>query len=263
MKNELSLVAQNDSVIISLQRASMALAEAKTIQHTKKIIDVSAAAEIYAKRQHLGEAAVAMATSIKVEALRKLGEMLKATPKAKGGQPFQKSTGSTLVPVENQAETLAELGIDKRTSSVAQALANLSDEAFEEVREGNETVSKAIAKVKEHKEKAVPAKPAKPAAQTPEPASDSQELKEAAHTINQLAVENEQLRDRLAVEQMDVSEEGKGEAAQIIEELRKQVKNLEAELDATKSSRDGYQRNNSELMKQVRMLTNQLKKQEA
>ena len=148
MKKELSLIAQNDSVIISLQRASTALAEAKTIQHTKKIIDVSAAAEIYAKRQHLGEAAVAMATSIKVEALRKLGEMLKATPKAKGGQPFQKSTGTKVEPVENQAETLAELGIDKKTSSVAQALANLSDDAFEEVREGNETVAKALAKVK-------------------------------------------------------------------------------------------------------------------
>ena len=218
MKNELSVVAQNDSVIISLQRASTALAEAKTIQHTKKIIDVSAAAEIYAKRQHLGEAAVAMATSIKVEALRKLGEMLKATPKATGGDAqrtrFQKSTESP--------ETLAELGIDKKTSSVAQALANLSDAAFEEVREGNETVSKAIAKVKE----------AKAAPPPPPPVVEPEH--EAPPEYTELDAAHDQisgLQDALAVATMgDISDEDKAQAATLIAELRARIKTLEATL---------------------------------
>ncbi len=239
MKNELSVVAQNDSVIISLQRASTALAEAKTIQHTKKIIDVSAAAEIYAKRQHLGEAAVAMATSIKVEALRKLGEMLKATPKATGGDAqrtrFQKSTESP--------ETLAELGIDKKTSSVAQALANLSDAAFEEVREGNETVSKAIAKVKE----------AKAAPPPPPPVVEPEH--EAPPEYTELDAAHDQisgLQDALAVATMgDISDEDKAQAATLIAELRARIKTLEATLKAVTTSRDTYMNENAELRKQI------------
>ena len=239
MKNELSVVAQNDSVIISLQRASTALAEAKTIQHTKKIIDVSAAAEIYAKRQHLGEAAVAMATSIKVEALRKLGEMLKATPKATGGDAqrtrFQKSTESP--------ETLAELGIDKKTSSVAQALANLSDAAFEEVREGNETVSKAIAKVKE----------AKAAPPPPPPVVEPEH--EAPPEYTELDAAHDQisgLQDALAVATMgDISDEDKAQAATLTAELRARIKTLEATLKAVTTSRDTYMNENAELRKQI------------
>ena len=239
MKNELSVVAQNDSVIISLQRASTALAEAKTIQHTKKIIDVSAAAEIYAKRQHLGEAAVAMATSIKVEALRKLGEMLKATPKATGGDAqrtrFQKSTESP--------ETLAELGIDKKTSSVAQALANLSDAAFEEVREGNETVSKAIAKVKEAK--AAPPPPP-PVVEPEHEAPPEYTERDAAH--DQISG----LQDALAVATMgDISDEDKAQAATLIAELRARIKTLEATLKAVTTSRDTYMNENAELRKQI------------
>lgn len=48
---------------------------------------------------------------------RRLGEMLKATPKATGGQPYQ-ATGSNVAPVD-RAPTLADLGIDKKTSAPA------------------------------------------------------------------------------------------------------------------------------------------------
>lgn len=235
------MVAQNDSVIISLQRASTALAEAKTIQHTKKIIDVSAAAEIYAKRQHLGEAAVAMATSIKVEALRKLGEMLKATPKATGGDAqrtrFQNSTESP--------ETLAELGIDKKTSSVAQALANLSEAAFEEVREGNETVSKAIAKVKE----------AKAAPPPPPPAPVVEPEHEAPPEYTELDAAHDQitgLQDALAVANIGSADpEEAAQAATLIAELRAHIKTLEATLKTVKISRDTFQNQVAEMQRQI------------
>ena len=88
----------NDLVILKLDSAKRALVEAKTIQETKKILDISRAAEIYAKRQKLGEDAISYATSIKVEALRQLGMMLKETERADGGDAqrtrFQKSTES-------------------------------------------------------------------------------------------------------------------------------------------------------------------------
>lgn len=51
-----------------------------------------------------------------------MGEMLQATERAKGGQPYQAaSTGNVLSPVE-EAPTLAELGVTKRESSEAQLL---------------------------------------------------------------------------------------------------------------------------------------------
>ncbi len=120
----------------------------------------------------------------------------------------------------------------------------------------------AIAKLPKEEQAAAIAKPApkKPAQATPVPVTDSHELQEAAEAINALAEENEQLRDRLAIASMEATAEEKAEAAQIIADLRHQIKALEAELDATRTSRDGFQRQNAELMKQVRLQQKQLKK---
>lgn len=89
------------------------------------------------------------------------------------------------------------------------------------------------------------------------------ELIEAQHTIVELAQEVEQLRDRLAVESMDVSDEAKTEAAETIATLRAQIKTLEAEIDAMRISRDTFQRENAELKKQINSLNRQIKKLEA
>lgn len=145
--NALALaVVESDSVVVSMTRASAALAEAVTISQTKKILDVAAAAEVYAKRQHLSEEAERMAATVKVEALRKLGEMLQAAPKAKGVKG-QFTGGSVVAPPAETAPTLAELGLTKKESAVAQRLAALPDEAFQQVRDGHLTVANAIAAV--------------------------------------------------------------------------------------------------------------------
>lgn len=82
-------------------------------------------------------------------------------------------------------------------------------------------------------------------------ATPTEELAVAQHTITDLARENDELRDRLAVEAMDVSEEEKTLAAETIRELRAQVTTLEAELSAVKTSRDTYMREASEAKKQI------------
>lgn len=166
---------QTDSVVVSLQRASTALAEARTIQQTKKILDVAAAAEVYARRQHLGEEIADQATAIKVEALRKLGEMLRAAPKAKGtagtgdANVGRGTTGGVKAspPVEGPP-TLTELGLTKRESAVAQKLAALPEEAFEQVRDGHTTITKAIAAVEASKPKPTVATP-RPQPEPPSP----------------------------------------------------------------------------------------------
>lgn len=262
--NTNALAVQQDSVVANLQRASTALAEAKTIQQTKKIIDVAAAAEIYAKRQQLGEENIAIAHSIKLEALRKLGEMLKAAPKAKGASgPGRGKAGSKSGPAFNDAPTLAELGLDKKTSSIAQKLADLPDEAFEQVREGHETIAKAIAAVKEAK--ATPATeaapvlgafselPKKEAAQEPETAPED-DYTEADELRDQIA----DLQDMLAVR--GAPEEEQENTANLISGLRAEINTLTATLDAVTVIRDSLMRKNEELMRQVKMQRREIDK---
>lgn len=76
------------------------------------------------------------------------------------------------------------------------------------------------------------------------------ELETALATVVSLAEENDRLKDRLAVEQMAGSEEDRLAASRTIDGLRAQVRKLEAELEAVKTSRDTYQRENGELKRQ-------------
>ena len=95
---------------------------------------------------------------------------------------------------------------------------------------------------------------------TSEPVADDDARLEARHTIEMLSAENEKLRDRLAVEQMDLSEEGKLEATNQIADLRAQVRALTAERDAMRVSRDNFQAENAELKKQLAMQQREPKK---
>lgn len=110
-----------------------------------------------------------------------------------------------------------------------------------------EAAQVARGKTTEPKKTTLPPAPAPERGQTLPP--DDDQLAEAQHAINDLAAENEELRDRLAVEAMDASEDEKTMAAQTIAELRARVKTLEAENAALKVSRDTYQREASEAKK--------------
>ena len=131
-----------DLVIARLDAARLALSEARTIQDTKKILDVAEAAKIYARRQQLGEESIAFAQEVIIEALRQLGEFAKAMPKNAGARGVGKSG------VPNRNPTLAEQGIDKKTSMTAQRLADLSPEKYEQVKSGQISLAKATAKPK-------------------------------------------------------------------------------------------------------------------
>lgn len=89
-----------------------------------------------------------------------------------------------------------------------------------------------------------------------DPAED--ELKEAHETINHLSDENQKLRDALSTGQLPEQEIVSAE--QTIIDLRKQIRTLEAELDAVKSNRDHYMRENASLKKQCDMQRKKLAK---
>jgi FtsZ-binding cell division protein ZapB len=169
-------------------------------------------------------------------------------------------------PLKTNAEMAAIAGVSERTIRQAKAVqTHAAPEVIEAVKAGSIGLPKAaiIAQLPKEEQAAAIAKPvkkAKPAlVAVPEP-QDAHELDDAAEVIRELATENEQLRDKLATGQMDTSEEAKAEASNIIADLREQVKTLEIALDAVKASRDGFQRENAELKKQVAMYQRQLKK---
>lgn len=85
---------------------------------------------------------------------------------------------------------------------------------------------------------------------------------EMADAIALLKAENEALSDKLAVASMTGDEIEKAMAESTIKDLRAQIRVLEIELAAVKQSRDTFQSENAQLMKQVAMLQKKLKKQE-
>lgn len=80
----------------------------------------------------------------------------------------------------------------------------------------------------------------------------------AKDAMLEIARENEQLRDRLAVEAMDFSEEEKTMAADTIAELREEVRKLQIINTSLVISRDQFQNENAQLKKQVVVLQRKL-----
>ena len=78
--------------------------------------------------------------------------------------------------------------------------------------------------------------------------------------IEHLTKENDELTMNLALAHMGGTEEEKGEAREIINTLREEVRVLKIELAAVKQSRDTFQSENSQLKQQVAMQQRQLKK---
>lgn len=153
------------------------------------------------------------------------------------------------------AQRAAESGASERTQRMADKVAKASPDLAKQVAHGEISLPKAIEQISP--------KPKREVSASAVDLGSEQELKEAHHTIGELAQEVEQLRDKLAVENMDASEEAKTEAAEIIEDLRAQVASLEREVDALRMSRDAFQREGAEMRKQITQLTRQLKKAEA
>lgn len=251
MKTDIAII-ESDSVIASMTRASYALAEAVSVSQTKTIIDVARAAEIYAKRQHLSESAINQATSVKVEAMRKLGEILRDTPKASGtagvGRP--KIGGTKKEPPKSDTPTLDELGLSKKESAVAQKLASLSDEAFEQVRSGSVTIAKAIAVVTAEKAKPTPVAAPSPTVAEPKPEVAEDGAPDAAE-LEASRIHQEAQAKTMAF--MLATDAPLADLAAKNTQLEAQIKQLELRIA-------GLQNANNEHIRTIKSLRNQLKK---
>jgi hypothetical protein len=116
------------------------LAEVKTIDDAKQLMDIAAAAKLYARKHDLGKEAVAYAHEIEIRAEIKLGEILAVMEKNKGteGQLRGKDSSGDTIRVSPEAitPTLEEIGVSLKLSAESQALALLPAEKKEKVVKG-------------------------------------------------------------------------------------------------------------------------------
>lgn len=126
-----------------------------------------------------------------------------------------------------------------------------------------------VAKLREGLKEDKPAtkpKAEKPAPEKEEPAEEEFEEDDELHNMavehQALADENQKLMNKLAVKNMEATEEEKEEALVSMEEKDARIKALEAEVVALKASRDTYQSKNADMLKQIKYLKKQLEKYE-
>ena len=136
-------MAENSLALLS--RATQMLAEVKTIDDAKYLMDIASTAKHYARKHKLGKDAVGHAKEIEIKAEIMLGEFLTEIEKSKGGNP-------NLQPVNHadrlEPSTLTEIGVTRNLSAEAQTLAGLLEEQKEKVIKGKLSKKKAINKVK-------------------------------------------------------------------------------------------------------------------
>jgi hypothetical protein len=117
-------VGRNARELVLLSRARQALAEARTIDEVKDIRDKAQLAKGYAKKKGLALAIIVEASIVKVEAERKLGQLLRNLPLANSSPGNQHSR-----PDRSHRATgpirLKNLGITKSESSRVQQIAAL------------------------------------------------------------------------------------------------------------------------------------------
>jgi len=155
------------SPLAKLSAAIQALADAKTLDQVKHIMDVAEAARTYARAAKLGLEAANHAAEVKLRAERKAGELLRQLERASAGRPqiaakfsgnssqavtnfqktslrstphpaqpensFQPSTSAQGRTSSEYQEVLAENDINRMTASRWMAVATVPDEAFEEL----------------------------------------------------------------------------------------------------------------------------------
>lgn len=132
-------------------------------------------------------------------------------------------------------------------------VAKLREGLREEVKPKPEKTADDILKADKKKQAKVEVKEEEP---------ENDELHALAIEHQTLAEENQKLLNKLAVHNMDATEEEKQEALTSLEDKDARIRALEAELAAVKASRDMYQSKNSDMLRQIKYLQKKLEKYE-
>lgn len=172
-------------------------------------------------------------------------------PQLRNVAQLQKCNVAPLVTAEERA---AQSGASIRTQKMADKVAKADPDLAKKVAHGEISLPKAIETISPKKTKSKD-----DFKEEVEMSKEEFELIELRESNSALAEENIILKDAISVNQLpdDIEIE---KASVIIDDLRKQIKTLEAELSAIKTVRDGLLVENSELKKQSVWQLSQLKK---
>lgn len=159
------------------------------------------------------------------------------------------------------AEIARHVGVSKMTVGRIKTSLNPEPSRVEKtyVRKNGEKVTVDTSKLATNK----PRLEAAPEIEEPEVDEREQKISELVDTINELVVENQKLKDAIAVGQWDASDIEKIDVQDTIADLREQIKNLEIDNKALRDSRDMFQNRNAELLGTVKKLQSKLNKIEA
>lgn len=139
----------NESLPATITRIERAIEAAATPEQIRKVIALADAAVAFANTYFKEQREmIQRAKSVKLQAERKLGEILAAMPKNTGAAGSAGPGRGNAVPIANRvsdAPTLADLGIDKKVSARARKLAALPAEQFAAVVAGDVPVSRVVA----------------------------------------------------------------------------------------------------------------------
>jgi N6-adenosine-specific RNA methylase IME4 len=113
-----------------IDAASHKLAEAKSLNEVKHVIDIAEAARTYARAAKLGRKAQNHAAELSIRAQRKAGEMFKRLERSKGGRPENSSQAVTSF--SEYKATLDETETNRQTANRWQAIAEVPEDAFEQ-----------------------------------------------------------------------------------------------------------------------------------
>lgn len=113
---------KDDRQIAHLTIARQALSKASSLKQVQQIADLARAAEIFAQRQKLSDECLHEATSLRISALDKLGEMLEQLKKQDKLAKGRVETGPRGSKSDPRAATLVNLGIDKHQADQARKI---------------------------------------------------------------------------------------------------------------------------------------------
>lgn len=280
---EITNPVSESSLPALLDRAASALASARTSGEVLEARDLagvaydaakSAGRIARAKKAHddvIGAVYRAQADAALIEARAKIrlaDEYDAAQERGEVATVGKRSQAERLIDAPPSA---ADIGLSRKEIHEARTLRDaeikqpgvIEKAVSERIESGQEPTKAAIKKAAQEASGRKPKKPTRTLDQEPLPEeqmSESDELAQAYDTIAELAAENDQLMDRIAVGQMEGSDIAKVDAMEIIEGLRSQVKALEAENDTLRASRDTYMRKCAEMQKQINYWRRQAEK---
>lgn len=122
---------ENMNALAQLSAATTALAEARTLDDVKRIVDIAEAARTYARAAKLGLEAANYAAEIKLRAERKAGELLAQLERDKGGRPAENSS-QPVTSFSQYGAVLNENDINRQTAHRWQTVASIPEDVFEQ-----------------------------------------------------------------------------------------------------------------------------------